>query len=169
MTEARAPFVAVENPVMHRHGRQQLGGRGPDQYVQPWQHGTPHQKRTGLFLEHLPALQPTCVVEGRERAMANLPATPDRGQLRGRSYVGVLGAMAMQWLPLVLEHTISASADTRGTRDTATMIEEAQAATRTRSARLCFRAPSVEGSFQYYLDKPASPLINEDTLDEDSE
>ena len=42
---ANAPRVAVENPVMHRYGREHVG-RGPDFTVQPWHFGDPQAKRT---------------------------------------------------------------------------------------------------------------------------
>ena len=101
---ANAPYIAVENPTMHKAGRLRIEEENPTQYVQPYQHGTPHQKRTGLHLVNLPPLVPTCEVEGRERPMANLPQTPERSDLRSRTYVGIAGAMAMQWMPVLLEY-----------------------------------------------------------------
>eukprot|EP00962_Isochrysis_galbana_P018646 scaffold5375_cov110-Isochrysis_galbana.AAC.7 len=44
--EQAAPFVAVENPKMHSLATDLVGGRKPDQYVQPYEHGTGHQKAT---------------------------------------------------------------------------------------------------------------------------
>ena len=77
MASATAPFVAVENPRMHAEARRLVGGLTPTQFVQPWEHGTGHQKATGLYLtKGLPPLQPTCVVDGRESAMANLSPSP---------------------------------------------------------------------------------------------
>ena len=102
-----APFIAVENPTMHRHGRERIGLGHPDQYVQPYQHGTPHQKRTGFHLKGLPLLKPSCEVEGRERPMANLPEVPERSDLRSRTYIGIAGAMAMQWMPTLMAHVAS--------------------------------------------------------------
>eukprot|EP00966_Prymnesium_polylepis_P043040 999843-Prymnesium_polylepis.1 len=62
---------------MHRHARD-LVGVTATQYAHPWQHGTGHTKATALFLRNLPPLKPTCLVDGREHAMARLPPTPDR-------------------------------------------------------------------------------------------
>ena len=105
MASATAPFVAVENPRMHAEARRLVGGLTPTQFVQPWEHGTGHQKATGLYLtKGLPPLQPTCVVDGRESAMANLSPSPHRGALRSRTYVGVAGAMATHWMPVLLRH-----------------------------------------------------------------
>ena len=101
---SNAPFVAVENPTMHRRGRDHVGLGPPDQYVHPYQHGTPHQKRTGFHLKGLPTLKPTCEVDGRERPMANLPEVPERSELRSRTYVGIAGAMAVQWMPTLMAH-----------------------------------------------------------------
>ena len=36
--------------------------------------------------------------------MANLPMSPHRGLMRSRTYVGIAGAMAMQWMPVVLDY-----------------------------------------------------------------
>ena len=105
MRAAKAPFVAVENPKMHALAQRLTQTQGPTQYVHPWQHGTGHTKVTGLYLSGgLPPLQPTCEVEGREHAMARLPPSPQRGELRSRTYVGVAAAMALQWMPVLLKH-----------------------------------------------------------------
>ena len=106
MYHARAPFVAIENAKMHRYARDLVGVR-PTQYVNPWQHGTGHSKVTALYLRNLPTLQPTCLMEGREQAMARLPPSPDRGSVRSRTYLGIAAAMALQWMPVLLEHVAS--------------------------------------------------------------
>ena len=63
--EAKAPFLAVENPKMHYYAKALLNGIEATQYVHPWQHGTGHTKTTGLYLSaSLPPLQPTCIVPG---------------------------------------------------------------------------------------------------------
>ena len=104
-----APFVVVENPIMHGYAKHAVGGCSPTQYVNPWQHGTPQMKTTGLYLSgtaepRLPALRPSHEVAGRQRFRANLPPSPDRGALRSRTFPGVAAAMALQWLPAVLRH-----------------------------------------------------------------
>ena len=101
--KARAPFVAVENSKMHRYARQ-LVGVSSTQYVHPWQHGTGHTKPTALFLRNLPPIQPTCIVDGREHALARLPPAPDRSERRSRTYIGIAAAMALQWMPLLYQH-----------------------------------------------------------------
>lgn len=102
--QAQAPFVAIENPRMHHFARDLIGGVEATQFVHPWQHGTGHTKATGLYLRGLPPLAPTCIVSGRRAAMANLPQSPERGALRSRTYVGIAAAMALQWMPVLLDY-----------------------------------------------------------------
>jgi hypothetical protein len=102
MLDAKAPFVAVENPRMHPLAQLLVGGRTPTQIAQPYEHGTGHRKATGLFLTpNLPPLTPTCLVDNRVSAMADLSRSPNRVALRSRTYVGIAAAMALQWMPLV--------------------------------------------------------------------
>jgi hypothetical protein len=96
MWRADAPFVAVENPKMHCLARESVGGLQPTQTVQLYEHGTGHQKATDLCLSDLPPLQPTCLVSGRDKPLANLSPSPHRGALRSRTYLGIAGATAMQ-------------------------------------------------------------------------
>eukprot|EP00962_Isochrysis_galbana_P020664 scaffold6055_cov108-Isochrysis_galbana.AAC.1 len=64
--ESQAPFVAVENPKMHSLATDLVGGRKPTQYVQPYEHGTGHQKATGLYLTDMQfASYSTDVYHGR--------------------------------------------------------------------------------------------------------
>jgi len=101
--ESQAPFVAVENPKMHSLATDLVGGRKPTQYVQPYEHGTGHQKATGLYLTYnLPLILPTCIMAERTSAMADLPRSPHRGALRSRTYIGIAAAMALQWMPTLL-------------------------------------------------------------------
>jgi len=77
MHASNAPFVAIEQPIVHGSAKRLLNGLTPDQYVQPFEHGTGHYKTTGLYLTgSLPKLTPTCPVPGRERAMKNLAPGP---------------------------------------------------------------------------------------------
>ena len=112
MAAADAPFVAIENPKMHRFATALVGGRKPTQYVHPWQHGTGHTKPTGLYLKNLPQIEPTEIVAGREPAMARLPPSPTRSEDRSRTYKGIAAAMALQWMPTLIEHIRSHSRET---------------------------------------------------------
>ena len=132
---ARAPYVAVENSKMHRYGRALVGQIDPSQYVHPWQHGTGHTKPTALYLRNLPALKPTCVVDGREAALAKLPPSENRSQLRSRTYQGIAAAMAMQWMPTLLAYANSTPVEQR-TRTAEEMIRLAAATTEERYVQL---------------------------------
>ena len=87
--------AALENPVgVLPHAI------GPaTQYIQPWQfgHGETKKKKTGLWLDKLPPLQPTNVVEGREQRIWKMGPCCDRGYLRSITYKGIAEAMAEQW------------------------------------------------------------------------
>lgn len=95
---------AVENPIPHRYAVERIG-RKYDQIIQPWQFGHGETKATCLWLQNLPALQPTNVVAGREGRIHRLPPSPDRWKLRSVTYQGIADAMADQWgrLPRRLE------------------------------------------------------------------
>lgn len=69
----------------------------PDQIIQPWQFGHGETKATCLWLNGLPNLEPTDIVEGREQKMWKLPSSKDRAKLRSKTYPGIAKAMAQQW------------------------------------------------------------------------
>ena len=84
---------AIENPVSIISSRI----RKPDQIIQPWQFGHGETKATCLWLENLPLLTPTNVVEGREPRVHHMPPGPDRWKERSRTFRGIAQAMADQW------------------------------------------------------------------------
>lgn len=84
---------AIENPV----GIMSSLWRKPDQVIQPWQFGHGETKATCLWLDGLPLLQPTNVVDGREARVHRMPPGPDRAKERSRTYAGIAAAMADQW------------------------------------------------------------------------
>jgi hypothetical protein len=100
-----SPCVAVENPasVIFPVLRRKLGA--DVQYIQPWQHGHPEQKKTGLALWGLPRITETNNVYDhmmtlpravRERVFYMSPGA-DRGHERARAFPGIADAMADQW------------------------------------------------------------------------
>ena len=91
--EAQSPRIAVENPI----GRMSSFYRKPDQVIQPWQFGHGEKKATCLWLQGLPKLCPTKVVEGREERVFKLPPSEDRAKLRSKTFPGIARAMAEQW------------------------------------------------------------------------
>lgn len=101
---APIPFVAVENPVMHKYARE-IVGRGPDFTVQPWQFGHGEVKRTCFWTKNLPPLVPTDIVEGREARLHRLPPSADRWKQRSETYAGIADAIADQWGSFVIAET----------------------------------------------------------------
>ena len=102
---APVPRIAVENPVSVISTKV----RKPDQIIQPWQYGHDASKTTCLWLQGLPALQPTQIVkprivDGRKRwgnqtdsGQNRLSPSPDRWKRRSATYAGIAAAMAAQW------------------------------------------------------------------------
>jgi len=86
-------FMAAEQPV----GILSSLFRKPDQIIQPWMFGHGETKATCLWLQGLPALVPTDVVDGRESRIHKLPPSPDRAKQRSATYPGIARAMAAQW------------------------------------------------------------------------
>lgn len=99
MEFANAPYfthcnkVAIENPI----GIMSTEWRKPDQIIQPWQFGHGETKATCLWLEGLPLLIPTNIVEGREARIHRMAPTKDRSKLRSKTFPGIAKAMAEQW------------------------------------------------------------------------
>lgn len=97
--------IALENPVSVISTRV----RKPDQIIQPWQYGHDASKTTCLWLQGLPALRSTQIVEprivdGRKRwgnqtdsGQNRLSPSPDRWKRRSATYTGIAAAMAAQW------------------------------------------------------------------------
>jgi hypothetical protein len=78
----------------------------PNQIIQPWQFGHGETKSTCLWLNNLPLLKPTEIVEGRENRIYRMPPSSERWRDRSRTYAGVAEAMGVQWgsgeLPVVM-------------------------------------------------------------------
>ena len=85
--------IAIENPI----GIMSTIYRKPDQIIQPWMFGHGETKATCLWLQGLPKLKPTNIVEGREQRIWKMPPSEDRAILRSKTYVGIAKAMAEQW------------------------------------------------------------------------
>lgn len=84
---------AIENPI----GIMSTRYRKPDQIIQPWQFGHGETKATCLWLNGLPKLQPTNIVEGREGRVWKMAPSPERAKMRSKTYSGIAKAMATQW------------------------------------------------------------------------
>ena len=103
--------IAIENPI----GIMSRLYRKPDQIIQPWQFGDHARKSTCLWLNGLPKLNPTDIVDTGEilsggysvGASANYARDengkilrwndPLTAKLRSKTYPGIAKAMAEQW------------------------------------------------------------------------
>lgn len=85
--------LAIENPI----GKISTVWRKPDQIIQPWQFGHGETKATCLWLDGLPKLKPSKIVEGREARIHKMPPSVNRWKERSRTYQGIADAMAEQW------------------------------------------------------------------------
>jgi hypothetical protein len=98
--------IAIENPV----GVMSTEWRKPDQIIQPYMFGEAAEKKTCLWLNGLPLLKPTNIVEPPPRKVfdsgksmpewyANLWRLPskERASIRSKTFPGIAKAMAEQW------------------------------------------------------------------------
>jgi len=97
---------AIENPAPSFISK---AIRPPDQTIQPYEFGDDASKRTGLWLEGLPRLNPTKringrIVKGKERwsnqtdsGQNRLSPSDHRWIERSKTYPGIALAMANQW------------------------------------------------------------------------
>lgn len=90
------PFIAVENPIMHKHAAKIIGMNAA-QFIHPWEHGHGETKATGLWLKGLPKIVPTNVVDGREHRVWKLSQNNNGWKERSRTFPGIASAMATQW------------------------------------------------------------------------
>jgi hypothetical protein len=67
------------------------------QEIQPWQFGHGETKATQLWLDRLPPLKPTNIVEGREQRIWKMGPSETRSRDRSETYQGIADAMAAQW------------------------------------------------------------------------
>ena len=94
--------VAFENPVGVL-GHTSMGKA--TQYIQPWQHGHPESKKTGLWLHNLPPLVESNNVKDvfdtlpkrEQQRLHYLPPSPDRWKVRSKTFEGVAQAIVDQW------------------------------------------------------------------------
>lgn len=87
------PFMAAEQPI----GILSSLFRKPDQIIQPWQFGHGETKATCLWLQGLPKLAETQIVDGRDDRIHKMPPSPERSKERSKTYQGIANAMATQW------------------------------------------------------------------------
>lgn len=97
--------VAVENPASVIFPILRHLYDADVQYLHPWQHGHPEQKKTGMALWNLPHIKPTnnvynymMTLPKRERErIFHMSPSKNRGHERSRFYPGIAAAFADQW------------------------------------------------------------------------
>jgi hypothetical protein len=87
---------AIENPIIHSHAKAIIG-RDADQIIQPWMFGHGETKATCLWLDGLPKLLPTQIVDGRQPRVHHASPGPDRWKERSVTLPGIAAAWAAQW------------------------------------------------------------------------
>ena len=98
--------VAFENPVGVL-GHTSMGKAS--QYIQPWQHGHPESKKTGLWLHNLPPLAESNNVKDvfdklpkrEQQRLHYLPPSADRWKIRSKTFDGIAQAIVDQWGPIL--------------------------------------------------------------------
>ena len=106
LANAHCKHIAIENPV----GVISTVWRKPDQIIQPWMFGDPYEKKTCLWLNGLPVLKQTNVVDPPERRKfksgKSMPSwyadawklpKEQRSIIRSKTFPGFAKAMASQW------------------------------------------------------------------------
>jgi len=97
LMNAPIPKIAIENPIPSTVYELPKYS----QFVQPFEHGHPFQKKTCLWLKNLPTLMPTEIVAHREntKQAGNWfnKGGKDRQKNRAKTFQGIAEAMANQW------------------------------------------------------------------------
>jgi hypothetical protein len=110
---ADIPYVAAENPQMHKYAVERIDNYEPPQFVQPWWFGDPAFKATGLHIKNLPPLVATNKLVPPEKGTEEYKqwsaihlATPgaQRWKVRSKFWPGIAEAMADQWGSLLPDH-----------------------------------------------------------------
>ena len=109
---APIPRVCIENPV----GLVNTWWRKPTQIIQPYQFGDSASKKTCLWLQNLPTLEHTNVVDPGERRVYksgkshpkwwadikdSAKTDKERRALRSKTFEGIANAIVDQWGPLL--------------------------------------------------------------------
>ena len=93
LLDAPIDKIALENPISVISTKI----KKPTQIIQPYQFGHGEKKSICLWLNNLPKLKSTNLVEGREQRIWKMPPSKNRSKLRSLFYTGIAQAMADQW------------------------------------------------------------------------
>jgi len=89
--------IAIENPISSKIFEMPPA----TQYIQPFEHGHPVQKKTRLWLKNLPRIVPTSEVKPEVNCHSAgtwfMKGGKDRWKERSRTFQGIANAMAEQW------------------------------------------------------------------------
>ncbi len=105
LLNSNIPKIVIENPIMHKYGKQLIGDIKQTQIIQPWMFGHTEQKATCLWIKGLPTLKETNNVKkemmklpkNKRQRLHYLSPSADRWKLRSTTYKGIANAMAEQW------------------------------------------------------------------------
>lgn len=105
LLDAPIPYIAVENPVMHKHALE-IVKQTQSCSVQPWQFGDGEVKRTCFWLKNLPPLKPVSDLVQTRHARVHLePPSDTRWMERSRTPQGMAEAFVQQWGNYIREQT----------------------------------------------------------------
>lgn len=102
LLDAPIPHICLENP----EGKIGSAIRTHDQLIHPWEYGEPYEKKTCLWLKHLPYLQPTRLEWRREQAVWRMGQSKNRKRERSRTYPGIARALADQYTRFLTQQRI---------------------------------------------------------------
>ena len=109
LVSVKVKYKAIENPI----GIMSTRYKKPSQIIQPFQFGDPERKATCLWLENLPLLVPTNIVEpdiivhksGKTDSRLHFEtlklSKEERRKARSKTFKGIADAMADQWSKII--------------------------------------------------------------------
>lgn len=104
LIQAHSNYGIMENPVGILPFK-------PSQYIQPWEHGHPESKKTGLWLHNLPLLEESnnvkdkfdALPKNQQQRLHYLGPSKDRWKLRSKTFEGIGEAIATQYGQVLID------------------------------------------------------------------
>ena len=108
---AHPPCTAIAVSGNAWYGRGMPKNAERSQYIQPWQHGHPESKKTGLWLHNLPLLEETnnvkekfdALPKNQQQRLHYLGPSKDRWKLRSKTFEGIGEAIATQYGKVLID------------------------------------------------------------------